>query len=33
MYRNEPKYKRRLNISSLNAAICNVAVFKSMKER
>lgn len=32
MYRNDPnKYKKRLNISSLNAAICNVAVFKSMK--
>ena len=27
------KFKKRLNISSLNAAICNVAVFKSMKER
>ena len=27
------KYKKKLNISSLGAAICNVAVFKGMKER
>jgi hypothetical protein len=34
MYRNDlTRFKKRLNISSLNAAICNVAVFKSMKER
>ena len=32
MHRGDPsRVKRRLNISSLNAAICNVAVFKSMK--
>ena len=27
------RYKKKLNISSLGAAICNVAVFKGMKER
>lgn len=27
------RYRHKLNISSLGAAICNVAVFKGMKER
>ena len=27
------KCKKKLKISSLSAAICNVALFKSMKER
>jgi hypothetical protein len=34
MYRDEGfKFKKRLNITSLKAAICNVALFKGMKER
>jgi|JI10StandDraft_1071094.scaffolds.fasta_scaffold6831454_1 hypothetical protein len=27
------RFKKKLSISSLGAAICNVAVFKNMKER
>jgi hypothetical protein len=34
MYRGESfRFRKKLNISSLKAAICNVALFKSMKER
>jgi hypothetical protein len=32
MYRGDPmKYKKKLSINSLSAAICNVALFKTMK--